>query len=639
MQRRPAVLSHLVCIAALLLLAAAPLSAQQDMLTVQQRAVFDWAEYAYPRLFAPAGATTQSLQGYFARHYNSTNTYLGVRDQTVYAAGTPFAAFTNIGNGIRRLGQFDTFTAAMLADGWGVYSGEKLLVSEAVSKDANGGADWFELYNAGTLPVALADYQVKDDGADHPLRNLPALTLAAGDYVVITASETAVSGNVPQVAFNLGSSDRVQLYKLGVMMDELAWDSSEAEYGFGFGRFPGPLSKAETITPTPGAANKSEAGWSRSLFGSVGTLKSSSVHTLHFTIDQSDFFAMVDTYNRTTDKTWIEATVVIDGTTYTRVGVRLKGNSSLRSISNSTPPVSLPWLVKLDKFVKTQNHQGMEEFVVRSNNSRSALNEAVALELLDLAGLASQDALTVRFTVNGSAAVARLVIESPDGEWMAEEFAGTGALYKAESTGDYSYRGDDPALYNDVFEQEAGSANADMAPLIAFLKFINQANDATFIAELPTRFDIDAFATYLAMQDLVANLDDIDGPGNNSYLYYDTVAKKFTIVPWDYNLAFGVSAGGGGGGVIVVPRPVEPAVPSQGTPANSRPNKLVQRFLAHAPWRALYVQKLPALRAKLYGSGIATEVLTLWAKTVGEGGLVDPGILATEKLAISLYFK
>ena len=61
----------------------------------------------------------------------------------------------------------------------------------------------------------------------------------------------------------------------------------------------------------------------------------------------------------------------------------------------------------------------------------------------------------------GSAPVARLVIESPDGEWMAEAFAATGALYKAESTGDYRYRGDDPLAYDEVFDQEAGDNNAD----------------------------------------------------------------------------------------------------------------------------------------------------------------------------------
>ena len=131
----------------------------------------------------------------------------------------------------------------------------------------------------------------------------------------------------------------------------------------------------------------------------------------------------------------------------------------------------------------------------------------------------------VRFSVNGSEAVLRLVIENPDDLWMADNFDIGGALYKAESTGDYSYRGDDPDSYDEVFDQEAGKDNADLTPLIEFLDFINNSDDATFNAELSKRLDVDSFATYLAMEELMANFDDIDGPGNNSYLYYDTQGR------------------------------------------------------------------------------------------------------------------
>ena len=123
--------------------------------------------------------------------------------------------------------------------------------------------------------------------------------------------------------------------------------------------------------------------------------------------------------------------------------------------------------------------------------------------------------------------------------WMAKNFDIAGALYKAESTGDYSYIGEEPDSYAEVFDQEAGKKNADLTPLIEFLDFINNADDATFNAELPDRLDIDSFATYLALEQLIANTDDIDGPGNNSYLYYDTKTHKFTVVAWDHNLAFG----------------------------------------------------------------------------------------------------
>jgi spore coat protein CotH len=49
--------------------------------------------------------------------------------------------------------------------------------------------------------------------------------------------------------------------------------------------------------------------------------------------------------------------------------------------------------------------------------------------------------------------------------------------------------------------------------------------------------DVDLFATYLALEDLIDNFDDISGPGNNSYLLWDSATQKFTIVAWDHNPA------------------------------------------------------------------------------------------------------
>ena len=70
-----------------------------------------------------------------------------------------------------------------------------------------------------------------------------------------------------------------------------------------------------------------------------------------------------------------------------------------------------------------------------------------------------------------------------------------------------------------------------------FLDFINNSDDATFETELGRWLDIESFATYLAVQELIGNSDDIDGPGNNSYLYYDSESGQFTVVAWDHNLA------------------------------------------------------------------------------------------------------
>ncbi len=297
---------------------------------------------------------------------------------------------------------------------------------------------------------------------------------------------------------------------------------------------------------SPSLADSTATSVEQSLVTDAGTVFDDAVvHSFELDIDDEAVRDLLETYQATGDKEWTTAGVTIDGETFDDVGVRLKGNSSLRDVDLDADPAELPWLIRLDKYVDGQNLDGYSSFIVRSNTTETSLNEAVALDLLEMAGLASEQAVAVRFSVADGEEQLRLVVQNLDETWEAENFDSAGALYKAESTGDYSYRGDDPDAYDDVFDQETGDTD-DLGPLIDFLDFVNTSSDEEFAAGLADWLDVDSFATYLAFEDLVGNFDDIDGPGNNSYLRWDADAEQFTVVAWDHNLAFGIQPGGGG---------------------------------------------------------------------------------------------
>lgn len=383
------------------------------------------------------------------------------------------------------------------------------------------------------------------------------------------------------------------------------------------------------------------------------------VHSFSVKTDEADYRALIEAYEQSEDKVWIKATVTIDGTVYENVGLKLKGNSTLRTLSgrststgsalSSSDPAALPWIIRLDKYTKGQTHAGSTEFVVRGNSSQTSLNEAFALDLLAETGLAAEPAIAVHFSMNGSAEQLRLVVENPSDEWM-ERTLGDGLLYKAEAGGDYSYRGADASAYADIFDQEAG--DDDMTPLIEFLRWINEASDSDFAAGLADRFDVEAFATYLAFQDLVDNFDDIDGPGNNSYLYYDPATQRMTVVNWDLNLAFGLRPGGGngagapggqqqGGG----PRggaPGEGQAPGvngagPGGQGASRSNILRARFVAVPAFKALYDAAAVKLRSDLVDSGIAAKLLEARTRVLQQGAadLVDATVITRESSALA----
>jgi spore coat protein CotH len=271
-----------------------------------------------------------------------------------------------------------------------------------------------------------------------------------------------------------------------------------------------------------------------------------------------------------------------------------------------------------------------------------------------MAGLATQEAIAVRFSVNGSEEVLRLVIESPDDEeWSEDTFGEDGITYEAETEGDYSYRGDDPAAYDNVFSQQSdtpGSDEDNLEPVIDLLEFVETATDAEFDAQLGEYLDVEAFATYLAIQELIDNFDDIDGPGNNSYLRWDAATDLITVVAWDHNLALGVSNGRGGeplgagggnppAGVGPVGGPVGGAGGGQGGPRD-KVNPLAVRFMASDTFSAMYETALAELRASLYESGAAQSVLDEWVEVLTEGAsdLVDSATIEQEAASVATYW-
>lgn len=435
------------------------------------------------------------------------------------------------------------------------------------------------------------------------------------------------------------------------------------------------------------------------------------VHSITIDYDEADYQAMLDDYTATGDKGWISATVTIDGTVFEQVGLRLKGNSSLMGIGdddtepetdpsadadpdsstdpstdpdtgapvglsdgsvNADDPKTLPWLIRLDKYLDDQSYQDRTEFVVRGNTTESSLNEAVALELIGLSGLETEKSAAVRLSVNGGDDALRLVMESIDDElWNDDTFENDGITYKADAGGDYSYRGDDPAEYTDVFDQKTG--DDDLTPLMEFLDFINTSDDATFAAELGDYLDVDAFATYLAAEDLTGNFDDIDGPGNNSYLRYDSTTGLMTVVAWDANLSFGAigaGAGMGGGEFGTPPDGVMPdgempeGMPEGGMPEGGFPegmpeggipegmpdgagggamsggNILASRFLADSTFSALVDTETASLTTSLYDSGDAQAVLDRWTALLEDqaSDLISADTLKSEADDIASYF-
>ena len=86
--------------------------------------------------------------------------------------------------------------------------------------------------------------------------------------------------------------------------------------------------KASTDEPSTDATQSSQTVTTPS---SDTYFTTDEVHSIDIDLDQADYEAMLTTYAETGDKEWVTVTATIDGNTFEDVGLRLKGNSSLRT--------------------------------------------------------------------------------------------------------------------------------------------------------------------------------------------------------------------------------------------------------------------------------------------------------------------
>jgi spore coat protein CotH len=329
--------------------------------------------------------------------------------------------------------------------------------------------------------------------------------------------------------------------------------------------------------------------------GTIDLFDTSRPHEITLSYSQDDYDRMLDQYWEDSEKGYVEADLVIDGTSIHSVGIRLKGNSTLSGLTRNgerapgglggaggppdfggaappgggqrpgggqgpggfrgggmgtlkaEEPENLPWLISFDEYVDGRRYQERTEIAVRPATgmaSTTGLNEAVALSLVALSGEPSQRFAFSTFTINDRPTVTRLVVEHPD-QTYANTLAGDGVLYKSRASSQFTDQGDDQTEYLDDFDQVNKKGSQDLQPVIELIRWVDSASDEQFAAGLADRVDVASFARYVALQNLLLNFDDMSGPGKNYYLYYNLDTRTFTVVTWDLNLAMSGDAAQG----------------------------------------------------------------------------------------------
>ncbi|MCT1398816.1 CotH kinase family protein [Paenibacillus sp. p3-SID867] len=264
------------------------------------------------------------------------------------------------------------------------------------------------------------------------------------------------------------------------------------------------------------------------------------------TINEADFQDMLDNASAEEYK---EASVNYNGMQFDHVGIRTKGNLSLRSVVNSDSD-RYSFKISFDEYLN-QTLNGISKINLNNNYSdASYMREFLTYELADSVGLPTPGFSYVNVYVNDELWGFYLAIEQIGDSYLQRHFNNSyGALYKAEMTGagsDLTWLGNDPDSYTGLV-MKSKSSNDDI--LIDMLDELNNGTDYEKV------LDVDNVLKYVALNVVASNMDSYLGSNKQNYYLYENNGI-FSVLPWDYNMAFG----GLGGSSILIDEPTQGAL-------------------------------------------------------------------------------
>jgi spore coat protein CotH len=271
---------------------------------------------------------------------------------------------------------------------------------------------------------------------------------------------------------------------------------------------------------------------------------------------------------RLAPRTYVPATVRVNGETFTNVGVHLKGVATFRPIDDQ-PSLTL----NMAKFDKQKRFHGLRK--IHLNNGKedpTFLCEAISAEMYARAGLPVARVALAQTRLNGRNLGPYVAIEGFTEEFLGRYFRNVkGNLY------DSGFRRD----ITEPLEKLLGKKPHDWSDLKRLASAASIVNREERWQRLAEALDTNQFAAYLSMQVLTWNWDGYAMFQNNYRVYHEPDSGRIYFFPHGMDQMFS--------------RPTAPLMP--------RWNSLVARaFMETAPGREIYKRQLGLLYTNAYDS-------------------------------------
>lgn len=259
---------------------------------------------------------------------------------------------------------------------------------------------------------------------------------------------------------------------------------------------------------------------------------------------------------------WVPATISFAGETWTNVGVRYKGNSSLQGAWRNGS-AKLPFKLDFDEFeddhpeITNQRFYGFKQLSLSNNfGDPTAMRETVAYDLLEAAGLVAAETALYEVIVDHGDGPESLglytMIEVVDDTVIARTFGeDSGNIYEGDGRAASLAEGTFDAIA-ESFQKENNEREADWSDIQALYETLHDptrtSDPEAWRAELETRFDVPTFLEWLALSAILQHWDTYGQMSHNFYLYHDPATDRLTWISWDHNFILGASPMGGRGG-------------------------------------------------------------------------------------------
>ena len=287
----------------------------------------------------------------------------------------------------------------------------------------------------------------------------------------------------------------------------------------------------------------------------------SKVHTIDIVMD--DWESFIDNCQ---SEEYEICEITIDGETYNNVGIRGKGNTSLSNVS-SMGSSRYSFKVEFDQYDDTKSYYGLDKLSLNNIiQDTTYMKDYLTYQMMNEFGVSAPLCSFVYITVNGEDWGLYLAVEGVEESFLQRNYGNNyGELYKPDSmnfgggrgngknfdaqnmsggmsmgTSDVKlkYIDDDPASYSNIFSSaKTDISDADQKRLIQSLKILSSGE------EIKSVVDVDKVLRYFVVHNFVCNGDSYTGSMIHNYYLYEENGK-LSMIPWDYNLAYGTFMGG-----------------------------------------------------------------------------------------------